>query len=144
MVPPFLTSALDSDELSASRPSPFTPGKEPRYWLNWRLGVPRSSLDVLKYRKFSCTCGELNSVVHLVVFPDVPYNELPSVSYILFIFTFLWLYLLFTVLLSSDVSVVRVTEPWYDDGWPVNCFLNQIFSLKFWSSHMIARSYRSW
>jgi hypothetical protein len=38
----FLTSVLDSGEWSTSRPGRFTPGKEPRYLLNRRLGGSRS------------------------------------------------------------------------------------------------------
>jgi len=37
-----LTSAFDRDEWSASRPGRFTPGKEPRYPFNRRLGGPHS------------------------------------------------------------------------------------------------------
>jgi hypothetical protein len=38
----FLTSAVDGDEWSASRPGRFDPGKEPRYPFNRRLGGPHS------------------------------------------------------------------------------------------------------
>jgi hypothetical protein len=38
----FLTSALDGGEWSASLPGRFTPGKEPRYPLDRRLGGPQS------------------------------------------------------------------------------------------------------
>jgi hypothetical protein len=38
----FLTSALDRGEWSTLRPGRFTPGKDPRYPLNRRLGSPQS------------------------------------------------------------------------------------------------------
>jgi hypothetical protein len=44
----FLTSALDAGEWSTSRPSLFTPGKEPPYPFNMRLGESQS--------RFGC-CG---------------------------------------------------------------------------------------
>jgi hypothetical protein len=40
--PPILTSTLVRGEWSASRPGRFTPGKEPRYPLNKRMGGPQS------------------------------------------------------------------------------------------------------
>jgi hypothetical protein len=43
IAPPFLTSALDGDEWSASRPGRFTlRGNCPRYPLDRRLGGPQS------------------------------------------------------------------------------------------------------
>jgi hypothetical protein len=47
----FLTSALDGSERLTSRPSRFTPGKEPRYILNRGWVGPRTSLDALARRK---------------------------------------------------------------------------------------------
>jgi hypothetical protein len=40
--PPFLTSALDGGEWSASLPGRFHPGKSPWYPLDRRLGGPHS------------------------------------------------------------------------------------------------------
>jgi hypothetical protein len=45
---PFLTSALDGGDWSASRPGRFPPGKSPRYSL-----VPRAGLDAVVKRKKS-------------------------------------------------------------------------------------------
>jgi hypothetical protein len=44
-VPPFLTSALDGGEWSASCPGHFTPGKEPQYPLDRRLVGPRERAE---------------------------------------------------------------------------------------------------
>jgi hypothetical protein len=42
MAPPFMKSALNGGEWSASRPCRFTPGKRPRYPLCRRLGGPQT------------------------------------------------------------------------------------------------------
>jgi hypothetical protein len=52
--PPFLTSALDGGEWSASRPDLFIPDKSPR--TNWIRGWvdPRADLDAVDKRFFPC------------------------------------------------------------------------------------------
>jgi hypothetical protein len=46
---PFLTSALDGDESSASRPSCFNlVERTPEYRFDKRLGGPQASLDAVK------------------------------------------------------------------------------------------------
>jgi hypothetical protein len=52
IAPPFLTSAVDEDEWSASRPDRFTPGKKftVPHWIGWRVGT-RAGLGDVGYRK---------------------------------------------------------------------------------------------
>jgi hypothetical protein len=49
IAPPFLTSELDGDELSASRPGCFTPGERASgtHWIEGWVG-PRVGLDTVK------------------------------------------------------------------------------------------------
>jgi hypothetical protein len=51
MAPPFLTSALDGGEWSASRPCCFTPGERApgTHWIGGWVG-PRAGLDSMKKR----------------------------------------------------------------------------------------------
>jgi hypothetical protein len=66
MAPPFLTSALDGREWSASRLSSFTPGERGRrYPLGW-VGL-RAGLDIMEKRKISYPCRESNRGRRLVV-----------------------------------------------------------------------------
>jgi hypothetical protein len=53
IIPPFLTSALDGVEWSASRPGGFTPGEigPGTYWIGGWVG-PRAGLGVVEKRKF--------------------------------------------------------------------------------------------
>jgi hypothetical protein len=62
VAPPFLTSALDGGEWSASRPARFTPGERApgTHWITDWVG-PRAGLDTAKKREISCPCRESNS-----------------------------------------------------------------------------------
>jgi hypothetical protein len=57
IAPPFLTTAIDGTEWSASRPYCFNPGETPlppgTHWVGGWVGV-RASLDVMKDKSFSC------------------------------------------------------------------------------------------
>jgi hypothetical protein len=61
VAPPFLTSALDGGEWSASRPSRFTSGERAlgTRWLGGWVG-PRAGLVSVEKRKTSCLCWERN------------------------------------------------------------------------------------
>jgi hypothetical protein len=61
IIPPFLTSAPDGGEWSASHPSHFTSGgKSSRtHWLGGWVD-PGTSLDAVVYRKIPYTCWGLN------------------------------------------------------------------------------------
>jgi hypothetical protein len=72
----FLTSALDGDEWSASRPgSVLPPGKDPWYPLDRRLGGLRAGLDTEGRGKFLCPCRGSNPgrPVQTVVMTDPKY-----------------------------------------------------------------------
>jgi hypothetical protein len=56
IAPPFLTSALDGGDWSASRPGRFTPGTQ----CLWGCLGPTSGLETLEKRNISCPCLELN------------------------------------------------------------------------------------
>jgi hypothetical protein len=61
MAPPFLISALDGGEWSASRPGCFTPGETaPGTHSIGEWADPRASLDAVEWRKISCSCWEWN------------------------------------------------------------------------------------
>jgi hypothetical protein len=53
IAPPFMTSALDKGEWSASRPGRFTPGERAlgTHWIGGRVN-PRAGLDDVEKRKF--------------------------------------------------------------------------------------------
>jgi hypothetical protein len=59
IAPPFLTSALDGGEWSASRPGRFTPKKKVTggHWIGGWVG-PRAVLDAVEKKKISCSCRE--------------------------------------------------------------------------------------
>jgi hypothetical protein len=61
IAPPFLISALDRGEWSASRPDRFIPEERTpdTHWINGWLG-PRAGLDSVETRKFSCPCRKSN------------------------------------------------------------------------------------
>jgi hypothetical protein len=68
--PPFLTSALDGGEWSASGPCRFTPGKgaSSTHCIGGWVG-PRAGMNVMEKRNISCPCREENkdpSAVHPV------------------------------------------------------------------------------
>jgi hypothetical protein len=56
IVPPFLTSAQDGGEWSASRPCHFIPGT---HWIGGWI-VPRAGLDAVEWRKIARHCRESN------------------------------------------------------------------------------------
>jgi hypothetical protein len=58
IAPAFLTSALDKDEWSASRPGRYTPGERAPgiYWIGGWLD-PRAGLNALEKRKSLSSAG---------------------------------------------------------------------------------------
>jgi hypothetical protein len=61
IAPTFLTSALDGDKWSATRPRCITPGERARgtHWIGGWVG-PRAGLDAVGMRKYSFPCQESN------------------------------------------------------------------------------------
>jgi hypothetical protein len=61
MVRPFLASALDGGEWSASRPGRFTPGERASstHWIKGWVG-PRAGLDAVEKRTISFPCQKSN------------------------------------------------------------------------------------
>jgi hypothetical protein len=60
MAPPFLTSAVDVGERSASRPGRLTPWENPLYPLVRRLGGPQSRSGRCGEEKKILSCRESN------------------------------------------------------------------------------------
>jgi hypothetical protein len=65
--PPFLTSALDGGEWSASGPGHFTPGETPQVptGLDRRVGGPQSRSGAMEKRKFLAPTGNRTPAVQL-------------------------------------------------------------------------------
>jgi hypothetical protein len=57
----FLTLALDGDQRSTSCPDHLTPGKEPLYPLNKRVGWPLTQPGYLEKKKVAYPCWNSNS-----------------------------------------------------------------------------------
>jgi hypothetical protein len=67
IAPPFLTSALDGGEQSASCPDrERAPGT---HWIRGRVG-PRASLDTLEKRNISCPCREVTNEERKLLLAD--------------------------------------------------------------------------
>jgi hypothetical protein len=66
IAPPFLTSALDGGEWSASRPRLFSPGERDSgtHWIGWE--GPRSGLDVVEKGKISSPAGNRTTAAQSV------------------------------------------------------------------------------
>ena len=63
----FLTSALDGCQRSASHPGHFPPGKERRCKLNWRVGGPKGSPNILEKERVLFLPGfEIRTVQYTV------------------------------------------------------------------------------
>jgi hypothetical protein len=79
MAPPFLTSAVDAGEWSASRPGRFTPGAR-ALGTHWRRDwvFPRADLDAMKKRKNLILAGNRTRAVQLS-YPDSRINILTFV-----------------------------------------------------------------